>query len=130
MNEISTNEELENYIQPVADDKGNLSEAPWQDEVDILGSSNIGPIKVEYIIKGTTVQVVIYLLNLRVASATLSAGGKTSICIKAGAVLVKAEICIVADFDKNELRAKGQHCYKKLDTSWQCTKFSKRIAGW
>jgi hypothetical protein len=120
----------DDFLQPEAVTKGvpqpdNL----WIDEVDIAGESNIGPFTIKYTVYDTAVKVRVYLVGIQIASATLSAGSN-QICASAKAGVVKGNICVVADFAAHELRVQGKHCYKKLDTSWQCKNFSKRIAGW
>jgi hypothetical protein len=66
----------------------------------------------------------------QIGKDALGHADRNRLCLRAKSPTVKGEICVIADFTALELRAEGQHCYKKLDTRWQCKKFQKRIAGW
>jgi hypothetical protein len=68
---------------------------------------------------GTDIHACIKLVGHDIACGNLSAA-KPELCAKANVAVAKADVCVVADFTKREVKVKGKACYWAI-IGWHCT---------
>lgn len=75
------------------------------------------------------IEVSIKLAGIKIGSGTISAKNN-KICASANVGLVKASVCVRADFPNSTVWVEGKICRRKLDLSWNCDPFKTKLISW
>lgn len=101
------------------------------DNAQILNTCwSFGPLEVCVTkISNDRVDVEIKLAGVRIGSGTLTAGN-TSVCASANVQLVKAALCVKADFPGQIVWVEGEVCTRRWDGGWDCNAFKTKLISW
>ena len=101
--------------------------------IESSGRTRLGPFVINYRMNDQEAHVDASIklggLKAKLFSATLTRK-KRSVSASAKALVIKASLSIVADFDKMSLVATGKVCHKRikwLNTEWKCNTMSARL---
>jgi hypothetical protein len=75
------------------------------------------------------IEVDIKLAGQRIGQGTLTAS-HARICASASLLLVKAQVCVRADFPGKTVWVEGEFCTKNFPSGWSCRKFKTKILSW
>ena len=111
-----------------ADAEGFFDEPSFEEK--ILSCWGIGPLDVcATKIAADRVDVEIKLAGVRIGHGTLSAAN-SKICASASIGVVKAKVCVRADFPGHTVWAEGEVCIRKILGGWSCRGFKTKILSW
>ncbi|RZK01001.1 MAG: hypothetical protein EOO76_10615 [Novosphingobium sp.] len=95
-----------------------------------LSCWGIGPLEVcATKVAADRVDVDIKLTGVRIGSGTLTAAN-SSICASASVAIVKAKVCVTADFPGQVVWVEGKVCTRKFPSGWSCRGFKSKILAW
>jgi hypothetical protein len=123
----------------VLSSEGSGELGPQMMDADVLATEmlvrsevgwSFGPLRIEASFRGTTVSVTIYLLGVRVASATLDARNPAlRVSVNLGVARVR-DLEVRADFTQRTLSAAGRVCVRMPPFRWRCRSFRVTILRW
>lgn len=101
------------------------------DMVETLESCwGLGPLSVcARFVSADQIEISIKLAGVKIGSGTISTKNN-KICASANVGLVKASVCVRADFPKRDVWVEGKICHRKWDLSWSCSKFKAKLISW
>lgn len=80
-------------------------------------------------ISNDRIDVEIELAGVKIGSGSLTVGN-TQVCASANVGIVKASVCVTADFPGQTIWVEGEFCIRRWDGSWNCTNFKTKILSW
>jgi hypothetical protein len=91
---------------------------------------SLGPLEVCVTkISNDRIDVEINLAGVKIGSGSLTVGN-TQICASANIGIVKASVCVTADFPAQTVWVEGEVCSRRWDGGWNCTSFKTKILSW
>lgn len=90
----------------------------------------LGPLEVcASIVSVDRIDIEIKLAGITIATGSLTVGN-SQICAGANAGLVKASVCVTADFPAKTVWLEGDVCTRRWDGGWDCQGFKTILASW
>jgi hypothetical protein len=90
----------------------------------------LGPLEVCVTkISNDRIDVEIKLAGLKIANGELTVGNN-QLCAGANAGIVKANVCITADFPGQKVWVEGEICTLKFPSGWSCQGFKTILIAW
>lgn len=107
---------------------GFYSVPPMVEKLDICWG--LGPLEVcATKSSDDRIDVEIKLAGVRIASGALTVGS-SKVCAAANVELVKANLCVTADFPAKTVWVEGEVCTRRWDLSWDCNGFKTIMLSW
>lgn len=90
----------------------------------------LGPLDVcAKLVSADRIDVTIKLAGVKIGSGSITAGNN-QLCAGANAGLVKANLCVTADFENKTVWVEGEVCTRKWTGGWDCNGFKTKIISW
>lgn len=99
-------------------------------EETTLSCWGVGPLEVcATKVSADRVDVDIKLAGVRIGRGSLTAQN-SRICASASVAIVKAKVCVTADFPGQTVWVEGEVCHRKFPSGWKCKGFKTKILAW
>lgn len=90
----------------------------------------LGPLDVcARLVSHDNIEVTIKLSGLKIGSGTISSNNDR-VCASANVGLVKAAVCVRADFPNKTVWVEGKVCNRKWNGKWHCNTFKTKLISW
>ncbi len=78
---------------------------------------------------GNRIHVEVTLANIHIGDGDLTASSNR-LCFTGNAGVVKASLCVEANFPSREVRVEGEMCVKVIFVGWECDSFNAKFMTW
>lgn len=90
----------------------------------------LGPLEVcAKLVSNDRIEVTIKLAGVKIGSGSITAAN-SKVCAGANVGLVKANLCVTADFPNKVVWVEGKVCVREWTGSWSCRGFKTKILSW
>jgi hypothetical protein len=91
---------------------------------------SIGPLEVcAKLVSSDRIDVVIKLAGVKIGSGSITTANN-KLCAGANVGVVKANLCVSADFPNKVVWVEGKFCSRKIIGGWSCRNFKTKILSW